>query len=123
MARTFAEGPSITVTVPAGDSVTQGSFYRIDGFIGMASRTVPTPANTDESAEDTELVTQQDIYQTDQVAAAAAFDRGDNVYWDDTNDVLTNTATGNYLIGKATEDMGADGVLEFVMLPQPEGTS
>ncbi|WP_419798687.1 MAG: DUF2190 family protein [Terasakiella sp.] len=39
-------------------------------------------------------------------AASQTWSAGDKVYWDDTNKVVTKTATGNTLIGVAVEAVG-----------------
>jgi predicted RecA/RadA family phage recombinase len=50
-------------------------------------------------------------------ASGDSIDAGDDLYWDDSADTVTETATGNKYFGKATE-AGASGtaVVEAVML-------
>lgn len=86
-----SKGDTITFTANAahssGDGVLLGSLF---GFA------------TGDIANGAEGVLQLTGVFTHAKTASQAWSAGDKVYWDDTNKVLTKTASGNTLIGVAT---------------------
>jgi hypothetical protein len=99
MGRRVSDGKSAKVTVPESTTVTEGNFYRYDGWTGMAHSSVTTAAGqTGEVALEVDLVE----YETSQIEVAQAFAKGTIVYWDDVNKRLTETAAGNTRFGKVT---------------------
>ncbi len=100
-------GNTITLTVPyavaSGDGLLVGSIFGIAA--GAAASGEPV---------ETALVGVFDLKKV----ASQAWAAGDKVYWDNTNKEATKTATGNTLIGVATEAVagGAGDVIGRVRL-------
>ena len=101
--------PGNTVTLIAPYDVTSGSGLLVGSIFGVASG----DALSGEEVE-TALVGVFDLAKT----ASQAWIAGDKVYWDDTNKVVTKTATGNTLIGAAVAAVagGAGDVIGRVRL-------
>ena len=85
-------GEKIDLAAPA--AVTSGAPILIGALFGVCQ-------NTAAEGEDLVVVTQGvfDLPKT----SAQAWTIGQKVYWDATNSVVSSTATGNSLIGVATE--------------------
>jgi len=117
MGRKISDGKSVKVTVPESTTIEAGKFYLLDGFFGMAVRGVTTGAG--ETAE-VVLNIEEAEYETSQINASDAFNKGDLVYWDDINKFLT-TSDGsgvNRKVGRVTQAKDANGVTWFKLGPQ-----
>ncbi|MGE5552835.1 MAG: DUF2190 family protein [Betaproteobacteria bacterium] len=122
MGRKISEGLSVKVTVPQNTVIEQGKFYLLDGFFGMAVQSVTTGAG--ETAEVVLLVEQAE-YETSQITAADAFNKGDKVYWNDATKLLTTQsnpdASGNPQnrpVGRVTAGKDANNVIWLLLGPQ-----
>jgi hypothetical protein len=113
MGRYVAGLGAIRVNVPESTEIEQGRFYLLEGFFGLAVRSVKTAAGqTDETA----LNCVPGEYETDQIDGSATYSRGDFLYWNDTTKKLVKAAdAGNTLVGKVTWAEGA--AVTFMMFP------
>jgi len=113
----ISDGKSVKVTVPESTTIEAGKFYLLDGFFGCAMQSVITGAG--ETAE-VVLNIEQAEYETDQINTADAFNKGDLVYYDPINKVLTNSdGTGaNRKVGRVTVPKDANNVIWFILGPQ-----
>jgi len=111
MALKIAKGDSVKVIVPAGKTVEAGKFVRISNFLGLALQS---------GSEGKEIVLDisKGIYQTSQIKATDTFNVGTKIYWDDTNEVFTTTATSNQFAGIVTAGKDSNGVIEFYFVPE-----
>ncbi len=122
MGRKVSDGQSVKVTVPENTVITQGNFYLLDGFFGMAVQSITTLAG---QTSQVVLNTEQAEYETSQITVADSFNKGDKVYWDDTAKLLTTQANPdasgnpqNRPVGRVTEAKDANNVIWFVLGPQ-----
>jgi predicted RecA/RadA family phage recombinase len=122
MGRKVSDGRSVRVTVPQNTTIEAGKFYLLEGFFGLAVQSVTT--GTGETAEII-LNCEQAEYETSQITTADAFNKGDKVYWDDTNKLLTTNANPdangnpqNRPVGRVTQAKDANNVIWFVLGPQ-----
>ena len=101
--------PGNTVTLTAPYAVTSGDGLLVGSIFGVAAGDA-TNAETVETA----LVGVFDLKKV----GSQAWSAGDKVYWDNTNKEASKTATGNTLIGVATEAVagGAADVIGRVRL-------
>ncbi len=103
------EGNSIDYTpgaaVAAGDVIVQGE------LVGVAR--TPIAANALGS-----LAVEGVFDFTKAAGASTALTVGANVYWDDTNNRVTTTATGNKLIGKVVKAAGDNDATVRVRMAQ-----
>ena len=137
MGRKVSDFKSIKVGVPASTVITQGRFYVLEGFFGMAVQSLETDANgkvisfngspVPAGALPAEVVlnVEEGVYETDQITAADAFAKGDKVYWDAANQLLTtqpnNDASGNPQnrpVGRVTQAKDVNNVIWFALGPQ-----
>lgn len=111
------DGKSVKVTVPENTTIEAGKFYLLDGFFGCAMQSVTTGAG--ETAE-VILNIEQAEYETDQINTSDAFSKGDVVYYDATNKVLTtgDGAGANRKVGRVTVPKDTNNVIWFVLGPQ-----
>lgn len=86
------EGRTITVVAPY--DVTSGGGVKVGGLFGVAN----TTAVEDDPVE----IDRIGVFDIAKVAATAVT-AGAKVYWDDTNKVITPTASGNLLVGAALD--------------------
>lgn len=137
MGRKVSDGKSVTVSVPVSTVITQGNFYLLDGFFGMAVQSLETDAagnvikfNGSEvpagvvSAE-VVLNIEPAEYETSQITVADAFAKGDKIYWAAGTSLLTtapnNDANGNPQnrpVGRVTQAKDANNVIWFKLGPQ-----
>lgn len=122
MGRKVSDGLSVKVTVPQSTTIEQGKFYLLDGFFGMAMRSVVTGAG--ETAQ-VVLNIEEAEYETSQITAADAFNKGDKVYWNAATGLLTTQANPdasgnpqNRPVGRVTQAKDANGVIWFKLGPQ-----
>ena len=99
MATFIHDGKSIDYTPPA--DVAAGAVVVQGELVGVAR--TPIAANALGSVADEGIF---DFAKA--TGGGTAISAGANVYWDDTNNVATTTATGNKLIGKCVK-AAADG--------------
>lgn len=114
-----SDGKSVLVTVPEKTTVEAQSLVLLDGFFGIAMEGVVTAAG--ETAEIALNIAQEE-YETDQITAADAFNKGDLVYYKGSTKKLTTVAgvdpDANRLVGKVTVKKDASNVINFILLPQ-----
>lgn len=105
----ISDGKSVHVT--ATEEVTQGNFYQINGFFGLA--------NQDAAAgQDAILAIEQAEYETDQINTVETFAVGTPIYFDAANRVLTETAGTNKKVGAVSSTKDSNNVIWFIMGPQ-----
>ncbi|MGG3839657.1 DUF2190 family protein [Paenibacillus thiaminolyticus] len=110
-----SDGKSVRVTVPAKTTIEAQKFYLLDGFFGAATESVTTgTGQTDEVV----LNIEQAEYETDQITATQAFAAGTPIYWDAAKSQLTETDTGNRLVGRVTAAKDSKNVIWFLLGPQ-----
>lgn len=110
-----SDGKSVRVTVPESTKVTAQSFALIEGFFGVAMESVSTKAG--ETAEISLNIAQEE-FETDQITTADTFDRGELIYWDESNSKLSTVAEENRLVGRVTSKKDSNNVIQFILLPQ-----
>lgn len=122
MARKIGGFSSVMVTVPVNTTIEQNKFHLLDGFFGMAVQAVATDAET---TAEIILDVEQAEFETSQITVADAFNKGDKIYWDDSNDLLTTQANPdangnpqNRVVGKVTLAKDDNNVIWFVLGPQ-----
>ena len=137
MGRKISDGQSVKVSVPASTVIEQGKFYVLDGFFGMAAQSMETDpdgkvvkfnGNTVPAGivpAEVVLNIEEAEYETSQITVADAFNKGDKVYWDAANSLLTtapnNDASGNPQnrpVGRVTVAKDANNVIWFKLGPQ-----
>lgn len=130
MGRKVSDGKSVKVSVPASTVITQGNFYLLDGFLGMAVQSMETdadgnvisfngytvPAGT--VAAEITLNIETGEYESSQIDAADAFAAGAKVYWDAANKRFTTVATDGAFCGIVTEAKDANNVVWLWFAPQ-----
>jgi predicted RecA/RadA family phage recombinase len=99
-------GNTLTFTAPSG-GVTSGLGYKIGQLFVVAAIT---------AAEGDEFEGKTDGVYTLPKTTGAAWTEGQLLYWDDTNDKVITTATGNLLIGCAAAAAGSDDTTGTVRL-------
>jgi hypothetical protein len=104
-------GATVSHTVPALTTYTQGQLVVLDGLVGIVS----LPDGTTGAAGDIVEVHRRGVYVYDK--AAIAFTFGADVYYDATLDQLTNVAIGNTLVGVA---IGSRGVMALAGAAQEQ---
>lgn len=82
------------ITVPAPAAVISGSPVLIGALFGVAEVSADVGAPL--------TLARRGVFRLEK-AAGQAWTVGQKLYWDGTNNVATSTATGNTLIGVATE--------------------
>jgi len=135
--RKVSDGKSVRVSVPASTVITKGNFYLLDGFLGMAVQSLETDADgkvisfngftvpAGSVPAEVVLNIEEAEYETSQITVADAFNKGDKVYWDAVNKLLTtapnNDASGNPQnrpVGRVTQAKDVNNVVWFVLGPQ-----
>jgi cytoskeletal protein RodZ len=96
MGRRISDGKSFKATVPVSTTIVAGTFYELDGVVGIAFESITTDGSTTSNVQ---LGVEQAEYETSQIDTAQAFAKGAIVYWDSTNDRFTTTALGNRRFG------------------------
>lgn len=137
MGRKVADGKSVKVSVPASTVITQGNFYLLDGFLGIATQSLETDAGGDVISfngaavpagtvpAEVILVIEPGEYETSQITVADAFAKGDKVYWEAGTSLFTtapnNDANGNpqnRAAGRVTQAKDANNVVWLLLGPQ-----
>ena len=109
-----SDGKSVKVNVPANSGdITAGNFYEFDGFLGIAMQNL---ANSATDAQELILNIEQAEYESDQIDATKAFNKGDRVYWDANNKRFTTGATVKFA-GVVTSEKDANNVIWFILWP------
>lgn len=85
------------ITVPAPATIASGAGVLVGSLFGIA--------NSDATSGEPVVISTQGVFDLPK-EATDAIAIGDAVYWDDTNDVVTVTDTGNTFIGHATAAAG-----------------
>lgn len=122
MGRKVSGAAAAKVTVPVSTVITQGKFYLLNGFFGMAVQSVTTNAAT---TAEVVLEIDQAEYETSQITAANAFSKGDKVYWDNVSNLLTTSANPdangnpqNRVVGRVTVTKDTNNVIWMLLGPQ-----
>ena len=89
--------PGHTLTLAVPYDVASGRRFMLGGIFGVSNISAVAGEEVEAS-----LVGVFDLTKS----PSQAWSAGDKVYWDDTNKVVTKTATGNTLIGVAVEAVG-----------------
>ncbi|NWL89574.1 hypothetical protein DMN77_18665 [Paenibacillus sp. 79R4] len=110
-----SDGKSVRVPVPEKTKIESQKLYLLSGYFGAATESVTTGAG-----ETSELILtiEQAEYETDQIDKTQAFEVGITVYWDGTKSQLTETDTGNRLVGRVSAAKDASNVIWFILGPQ-----
>ena len=103
---TLKHGNPLMVDHTPSSAVSAGDVVVIDDVVAIAH--LDTPANTLGA-----LSYGPAVYT---VTADAAIVAGSTVYWNDTNNKVTETSSGNKLFGKTVDAAAADGDLIDVVL-------
>ncbi|ENK0558010.1 TPA: DUF2190 family protein [Clostridium botulinum] len=111
----ISDGKSVKVTVPANTEVLAQQFYLLDGFFGVAMESIKTEKG---QTEELTLSIEQAEYETDNIVTTESFNRGDLIYWNDTEKKFTTTKDANRLVGKVTVPKDSNNVIWFLLLPQ-----
>jgi len=114
MGRKVGNARSVRVTVPESTTIVQGNFYYLDGFLGMATKSITTGAG---ETKDLILDIEPGEVETSQINTSDAFAKASKVYYDTTNKRFTNTASGNRFAGIVTQAKDANNVIWFVFKP------
>lgn len=104
----------IQVNVPANTTLVTGQIAEVDGFVGIVYKDVTTAA--DETATGALDIRPYMSHNTDQIAAADAFDtRGADLYWDSAAKALTTVAGALKKVGKLLT-VKSDGRIDWFMV-------
>lgn len=115
----ISDGKSVRVTVPESTVIEAGKFCLLDGFLGVALRSVTTAAG--ETAE-LALNIEQAEYETDQILTTDTMAVGADIYWDAVNKRFTEVAAGNRYAGRVTAAKDANNVIWFKLADQAGDT-
>jgi cytoskeletal protein RodZ len=110
MGRRVSDGKSFKMTVPPSTVITAGTFYDLDGPVGIAFESITTDASTTSSVA---IGVEQAEYETSQILTTDAFAKGAIVYWDPTNNRFTTTATSNKRFGFVTVAKDVNNVVQI----------
>jgi predicted RecA/RadA family phage recombinase len=114
----IGDGKSVRVVVPQSTTVESQKFYLFDGFFGVAMQDVETGAGeTDELI----LNIEEAEFEADQIDTTQDYAIGTPVFWDSTNSVFSETATGNRFVGVVTSSKDANNVIWLKLSPQANG--
>ena len=93
----ISDGKSVDVTVAASNGINAGEFAVIDGFFGLALKTINAEENT--AGEVIALQIEQAEYITDQIDTTKTFTKGAELYFDPATKKFTddNKVTGAFL--------------------------
>jgi Uncharacterized conserved protein (DUF2190) len=110
MGRRVSDGRSVRVTLPASSVVPQGAFALVQGWLGWAPEGATTGSAQTASLI---LVVEQAEYETSQLDVAQAYNVGDLVFWDPTNNRFTTATgvTGARRVGRVTSAKDANNVI------------
>lgn len=117
----ISDGKSVDVTVAASSGVNAGEFAVVDGFFGLALKTIKAEENT--AGEMIALQIEQAEYITDQIDTSKTFTKGSVLYFDPTNKRFTDdsSVSGAILVGRITSAKDSNNVIQFVLYPQNAG--
>lgn len=100
--------PGGTIGVAAPRAVLAGAGVLVGGIFGLANHA----AAQDELVQ----ISRSGVFGDVAKATGAAWAVGDKLYWDNTNFVLTKTASGNTLVGAATDAAASGDAVGAVLL-------
>lgn len=114
----ISDGKSVDVTVAASSGVNAGEFAVIDGFFGLALKTINAEENT--AGEVIALQIEQAEYITDQIDTSKTFTKGSELYFDPATKKFTDDSkvTGAFLAGRVTSVKDSNNVIQFILYPQ-----
>lgn len=123
MGRKVSDGKSVKASVPVSTVITQGSFYLLDGFLGIATQSLETDADGNVISFNGYTVSAGTVpaevilniesveYETSQIDVADAFAAGAKIYWDALNKRFTTVAADGVFCGIVTEAKDANNVV------------
>lgn len=101
----ISDGKSITIT--AGASYSMGTWYLVNGFVGLCFADAVSGDSVAFNIEECE-------YKTDQIVTSETMAVGSKVYWDVSESKFTNTpATGDIECGKVTRTKDSNNIIYF----------
>lgn len=114
----ISDGKSVDVTVAASNGINAGEFAVIDGFFGLALKTINAEENT--AGEVIALQIEQAEYITDQIDTTKTFTKGAELYFDPATKKFTddNKVTGAFFVGRITATKDSNNVIQFILYPQ-----
>lgn len=114
----ISDGKSVDVTVAASNGVNAGEFAVIDGFFGLALKTINAEENT--AGEVIALQIEQAEYITDQIDTTKTFTKGAELYFDPATKKFTddNKVTGAFFVGRITATKDSNNVIQFILYSQ-----
>lgn len=114
----ISDGKSVDVTVAASNEINAGEFAVIDGFFGLALKTINAEENT--AGEVIALQIEQAEYITDQIDTTKTFTKGAELYFDPATKKFTddNKVTGAFFVGRITATKDSNNVIQFILYPQ-----
>lgn len=114
----ISDGKSVDVTVAASNGVNAREFAVIDGFFGLALKTINAEENT--AGEVIALQIEQAEYITDQIDTTKTFTKGAELYFDPATKKFTddNKVTGAFFVGRITATKDSNNVIQFILYPQ-----
>lgn len=118
-----SDGKSIDVIVPARTGITAGNFCLLDGFFGLALRTVSAAENT--SGTTIALQIEQAEYITNQIDTSKTFVKGSALYFNPSKSVFTDDSavSGVFMVGRVSETKGAENTIQFILYPQADAAA
>jgi len=132
MGRKVGGGSSVKIVVPASTVITQGDFYLINGFLGMAVQSIETDADgktikfngysipAGSVPAKVTLNIESGEYETDQIDAVDTFAVGDKIYWDIINKRFTTVAKDGVFCGIVTQAKDDNNVIWLLFAPQQD---
>ena len=112
----ISDGKSVDVTVPKSTGTVAGNFYVLDGFFGVALKTIKAEENT--AGETIALQLEACEYITDQIDTKQTFVKGADLYFDTKNNVFTDQKVTGYLVGKVSAAKDAANTIQFIRYQQ-----
>ena len=112
----ISDGKSVDVTVPKSTGTVAGNFYVLDGFFGVALKTIKAEENT--AGETIALQLEACEYITDQIDTKQTFAKGADLYFDTKNNVFTDQKVTGYLVGKVSAAKDAANTIQFIRYQQ-----
>lgn len=114
----ISDGKSVDVTVAASNGVNAGEFAVIDGFFGLALKTINAEENT--AGEVIALQIEQAEYITDQIDTTKTFTKGAELYFDPATKKFTDDdkVSGAFFIGRVSYAKDSNNIIQFILYPQ-----
>ncbi|MBM7633837.1 capsid cement protein [Geomicrobium sediminis] len=110
-----SDGQSVRVKIPEGKDIVPQNLYLIDGFLGFAT-------GQDDLAGELILTVERAEFETNQVKPDTEYSLGDQVYFDQTDEVLTKEPNDRFA-GIVTNPLDSKGNIWFILFNQGSQTS